>query len=480
MAVLTIFGLKRADELLDQLSRSQSQLVQVTRLKAEIERLRADAGSGDAAAATRDAQTIDQQLRTYLDSISAEGSARSHPDPTHQVEEARDGQAIADGFAAMRAPLLQSQAPPVDQRQRFEALAQSALTRERVEAADAINAMRNLRSGVSVLGIVVAIVATGLGAAGAAVMLINLIRPLELLERATERAGDGRSPDPIALTGFAEFRRLAKAFDRMHRQIAAQHEHLQHLNQGLESQVAERTREIEASRKTLSDIDQVRRLFFSQIGHELRTPATVIRGEAEVALRDPLTSAPRLREALEHVAANGAFLQRRLEDMLALAKADDGRIDLRCEPLNVRVLVADAADLAGPYVRSSGANLVTQLPAGPGPTLNGDASWLKQAMLAVIDNAAKFAGETTIQISLRAEPGEAVIRVTDGGPGVQRDDLPKLFDSHFQTAAGRSRGGSGLGLSVTKWVVQQHGGSVTAFNQPGEGMSVEIRLPILA
>jgi signal transduction histidine kinase len=265
----------------------------------------------------------------------------------------------------------------------------------------------------------------------------------------------------------------------MDEQIAAQRAALSDANRDLEAQVEERTREIEAGREKLAEIDRTRRLFYSRIGHELRTPATVIRGEAEIALRDAGASADRLREALEHVAANGSFLQRRLEDMLALARAEDGRIALLKEPVDLGDVIRRTTLLAEPYVRSSGAGMVTDNSARKSAIILGDASWLQQGLLALVDNAAKFSGgggEIELSFSVRGET--AHIAITDAGPGVAAADLPYLFESYYQTAAGRARGGAGLGLSVARWVVEQHGGIITASSAPEKGLTVTIELPV--
>src|SRR5690606_38683704 len=189
-----------------------------------------------------------------------------------------------------------------------------------------------------------------------------------------------------------EIQNVAHAFNRLEEEVTAQRRALARQNEDLEAQVAQRTAEIEASNERLAEIDRTRREFFSRVSHELRTPATVIRGEAEVALRDPHAPADHLREALEHVAANSAFLQRRLDDLLALARAEDGRVTLRREPVRLDRLLNEVVALAEPYTRSSGLTLIGDGLDRPDLVIEGDESWLQQALLVLVDNAAKFAG----------------------------------------------------------------------------------------
>lgn len=245
--------------------------------------------------------------------------------------------------------------------------------------------------------------------------------------------------------------------------------------------IARRSSGIETSRQTLAEADRNRRLFVSKLSHELRTPATVIRGEAEVALRDANATPERLREALALVAGNSEFLQRRLEDMLALAGAEDGRIVLRKDLVDLVEIIRSAAALAETYVRANGLKLMLHLaPNGPAEIL-ADASWLQQAVLAILDNAAKFSVEgQAIQLTLSHQTDRLRITVTDCGPGVAPSDLPRLFDSWYQTAEGRARGGTGLGLSVARWVIEQHGGEIRAQSSLGKGLTVAMDLPVRA
>jgi len=491
MGVALGVGLKRADHLLDRLGRSQDQLARVTRIEADINALLVDISLGVGRGGSRDEAVadIERQLREYQRSILAEQQVLgAGAEAAAQAGEARNAETLAALFQALKTDLPLAQGVPAgppnllqNDLRRFYGLAQALEAGERQEAVEAIEAMRRLRLTTTWVGVGVPLIVAVLGAAGAWLMLAGMVRPLRALEAAAARAGRGERPAPVNVRGFAEFEGFARAFTRMDEQIAAQRLALSQANEGLEQQVQARTREIEASHARLAEIDRTRRLFFSKISHELRTPATVIRGEAEVALRDSKAPPERLREALEHVVANGAFLQRRLDDLLALARAEDGRVAMRREAVDLVKLVQDAVDLAEPYARSSGVELVAELPAGVRPVVTGDASWLQQALLALVDNAAKFSGGAeAIRFSLRMDEGVARIAVADGGPGADPSDLPFLFESYYQAPAGAARGGAGLGLSIARWVAEQHGGEISAQNIPGSGLVVEMRLPVAA
>ncbi|WP_293676185.1 sensor histidine kinase KdpD [uncultured Phenylobacterium sp.] len=423
MAVVMTSGLARADALLERLRSSQDQLAQVTRIQSDVNRMRADVATGRPGVAAR-VVDVEKALDAYRRSVAQEILGPEERSQTHAGEIA-DAGALARMFTTLREPFLAGTAPPEVAESAFEALTDRVVVRERAEAGAASLAMSDLRRTITVLAVAIPTFIALLGAAGAWLM------------------------------------------------YAA--------NRDLEHQVGARTSEIEAGRAALAEVDANRRLFFARIGHELRTPATVIRGEAEVVLRDPAADVERLRASLGIVAANSQVLQRRLEDMLALARAEDGRIAIRREPVDLAEVAHRAAALAEPYVRANGLQLVTDVDSVATSRLDGDASWLQQAILALVDNAAKFAdpGEP-IRLTLSHQATAARITVADSGPGVEPCDLANIFDPWRQTAAGRARGGSGLGLSVARWVVEQHGGDIRAQSSPGRGLTVVIDLPLLA
>ena len=509
MAAVTGLALSEADRLLDRLGRSQDQLARITSIEAAINAvLLAEYEQAGPSERRRAVAQLSAQVRAYNATIAEERMILGD-DPevlTRQSEEARRGEALAALIDEMRAGFegrdfgsaSASDDALQEQRRRLRALAQQIEAGERGEARAAIERMRALKNRTTSASIALFSLVGVLCGAGAWVMARAVARPLRRLEAAAERVGRGDvASAPVIVRSFAEIHHVADAFNRLEGEVSAQRLALSRHNDELEAQVAARTAEIKASNARLAEIDRTRRLFFSKVSHELRTPATVIRSEAEVALRHADAPASLLRDSLEHVAANSAFLQRRLDDLLTLARAEDGRITLRREPVRLGDLLDEVIALAEPYTRSSGMALVDDGFDHPGPTVLGDAAWLQQAVLALIDNAAKFAvGSPALQLSLRADGEAATIGVADGGPGVSPEALPHLFDSFYQApgsttvgegargaaggAVGGAVGGAGLGLSVTRWVVEQHGGAVSARNVEGRGLLVELRLPVAA
>ena len=243
----------------------------------------------------------------------------------------------------------------------------------------------------------------------------------------------------------------------------------------LEDQVEARTSDLADANAELKRIDDARRRFFANVSHELRTPVTVLLGEAQLALRGGAGDGPE-REALERIRASGAFLRRRLDDLMKLARSEDGELQLSKSNIPYPEPVRQACELARGYAESSEVTLhysdceETEIVA--------DAEALRQAALALIDNAVKFSppgGEVTVRVE--THDGKVGFAVTDNGPGFAAEDGAAVLDRYAQESAGRAAGGSGLGLAIAKWIADQHDGSIGATNRPEGGAIVTMELP---
>jgi len=231
----------------------------------------------------------------------------------------------------------------------------------------------------------------------------------------------------------------------------------------------------------LDEVDASRRLFFAKASHELRTPVTAIRGEAEMALADA-EDIEAIRQSLEHINATAKFLNHRIEEMIGIARASDGKLHLDAARVDLRTIAEEAVEDASAFAASVSVSIQMTMPNSPVDVV-GDAIWLKRALLAVIENALKFSpmgGQVTVRLA--ENNGMAEITVTDNGPGVMPDELPLLFDAYYQTDAGKARGGSGLGLAMTRWVAEQHNGRAIARNigswRRPEGCAVTVAIKL--
>lgn len=218
-----------------------------------------------------------------------------------------------------------------------------------------------------------------------------------------------------------------------------------------------------ARAQELEEVDRSRRLFFAKASHELRTPVTALRMEAEVALIDKADANLTL-DALGQIVAQAKFLGHRIEEMIGIAQTADGKLHLDRNRVDLGEVIEAAVKDARLFAKSVEASLELALPDKP-VVVVGDALWLRRAALAVIENSLKFSPiGGAVNVSLEQRENAARITVRDQGPGVVADELPLIFEAYYQTETGKDRGGNGLGLAMSRWVAEQHGGKTWAYN----------------
>ena len=228
----------------------------------------------------------------------------------------------------------------------------------------------------------------------------------------------------------------------------------------------------------LEDAFRRQRRFTADASHELRTPLTAIKGQVEVALeRD--RDAESYREVLRSVNADADRMIRLVSSLLTLARADAGQVAIHRENVALRGVVQDAADHVRPEADRSGVSLIVQ--PGNDVGVQADPDLLLQLTLNLLDNAVKYTAVNSgsVQVSLRNTGTFAELVVADTGPGIPPEHLPRIFDRFYRVDKARSRadGGAGLGLSISRWIAEAHGGSIEAQSAPGEGSRFTVRLP---
>lgn len=221
----------------------------------------------------------------------------------------------------------------------------------------------------------------------------------------------------------------------------------------------------------------VQRQFAHDISHELRTPLTSISGNLQLIHRYGVDN-----DSLEAMRADTERMERLINDLLMLARADYGGIQLNLDTLDLDAVVVAAFNQG--RLRAKDRPISFVLSVVEPLRVRGDAERIRQALLNLYDNALKFTPDGgSVTTSLKREAGYAVIRVTDTGMGIHADDLPYIFDRFYQSDRARTHthedGGFGLGLSIAHWVVDMHGGDIRAESSPGQGTTFIIQLPLL-
>jgi two-component system OmpR family sensor kinase len=217
------------------------------------------------------------------------------------------------------------------------------------------------------------------------------------------------------------------------------------------------------------------RRFLADASHELRTPLTSIRGYAELFRRGASHRPDDLAKAMRRIEDESARMSALVEELLLLARLDEGRPPAR-EPVLLADLAADARD----DMITSDPTRAVRLDADEDVVVNGDDMQLRQVIANLLANARVHTPEgTAVDVRVAGEGPLAVLEVTDHGRGLMPDDLPKVFDRFYRADQSRARdhGGAGLGLAIVASIVTSHGGRVGVSNAPGAGARFRVELP---
>lgn len=230
----------------------------------------------------------------------------------------------------------------------------------------------------------------------------------------------------------------------------------------------------------LASAEKEQQQFIADVSHELRTPLTVLRGSLEVALEEE-RSPEEYREAIGNALLETRHLSRISQNLLFLARGQSGRVTLSFANLDLNKFLSEVIRDLIPAAADRGLDLSVELPEKTIMAF-ADADRLQQVLHNLLENAMRYTepgGE--IRVRLSAFPAEAVIEVADTGVGIPADDLPFVFERFFRSDRTRRAysGGSGLGLSIVRWIVEAHKGTVEVASPPGEGTTFTVRLPLV-
>ncbi|PXW97527.1 signal transduction histidine kinase [Sphaerotilus hippei] len=243
----------------------------------------------------------------------------------------------------------------------------------------------------------------------------------------------------------------------------------------------QRARELEADNRRLSDASRLKGQFVATMSHELRSPLTSIIGFTEL-LRGGVAPAGTAEhdECLNHIAGNGRHLLQLINDVLDLSKIEAGKFEFRPAPLDLARLATEVRDTMAPQWKGRRQDFELDLPEGL-DGLHLDASRLRQVLYNLVSNAIKFTPEGgRVVLRARALPQDRFeLEVSDTGIGIAATDLPLLFTEFHQLDSGvaRTHAGTGLGLALTRRMVQAQGGDISVESVLGTGTVFRVRLP---
>jgi two-component system sensor histidine kinase CpxA len=252
---------------------------------------------------------------------------------------------------------------------------------------------------------------------------------------------------------------------------------------GRRDEVAGLMRDFDAMAERLETLMKAQSRLLNDISHELRSPLARLNVALGLARQ---RANPESTDMLERIELEASRLNELIGRILTLARLEDGEQEVPQTPVPLDELVLNVAEDAEFEAQARHCHVETNIRAGDW-SVRGNASLLHSAVENVVRNAIRYTQErTSVQIDLTNEQGEkgreAVLKVSDAGPGVPADSLGKLFQPFYRLddARGRLTGGVGLGLAITERAVRFHGGRVSAHNRPEGGLEIEIRLPLIS
>ncbi len=337
---------------------------------------------------------------------------------------------------------------------------------------------------------------------------LTLTKPLESLSRQVDGLDPtGIEQKKVAVDGIVkddELDRIVQAINNQvqliqsHlRELDGAHQALEQVNKGLETAVADRTKELTDEIEAKSEVERqlriaaakaeesatVRTQFLANMSHELRTPLNAIIGYSEFAKMNPDQVQPgKMQEYLGHIHSAGAHLLDLVNSILDLSRLHAGRMPVDYDEVDVNMLISDIANGLDSAGRNNGTVIELDLDR-EAPAIVTDPVKMKQVLFNLLGNAVKFTSNGTVAVKTRLyqpERGMLTVQVVDTGIGIDPQALPTIFENFTQAEPHLSRrfGGSGLGLAIVRETCQLLGWDITVESTVGEGSAFTLVLPI--
>jgi len=261
-------------------------------------------------------------------------------------------------------------------------------------------------------------------------------------------------------------------------ELRLQNDRLERHKEELEQTVAERTRELRRSTEQAEQASHAKGEFLSHMSHELRTPLNGVLGYAQILLRDA-GATDKQRRSLNAIESCGRHLLTLINDVLDLSKIEAGRMELDARPMDLHALLHAVADIVTPRASAKGVKLTLDLDPEVPRGIIADETKLRQVLVNLLGNSAKFTNLGSISLGAKRAPGDVLcLEVSDTGIGMTESEQAHLFEPFKQAEGGKVAGGTGLGLAITKKVVDAMGGRVTVESSYGQGTVFRVELPL--
>ncbi len=325
---------------------------------------------------------------------------------------------------------------------------------------DDIAAARQQITATSILGVV-------LPGALALVLVFGFVylivtRPISRLNNVTEQMAGGDLTARAESSAEDEVGQLATSINT------------------LASQIQARIADVEEARDRAERSDQVKSSFLASMSHELRTPLNAVINFTKFVARGDLGPVnDEQKETLEEVVDSAKHLLNLINDVLDMSKIESGSLNLFVvDNIDLKPLVEQAVSSGKVLLEDKPVEIHTEV-AEDLPAIRGDRQRIVQILLNIISNACKFTDEGSITVKAQRADEEVIISVADTGSGIAKDDQASVFQAFMQTDLGlRQGGGTGLGMPITKNLVEAHGGTIDLESEPGKGTTFTVKLPV--
>jgi signal transduction histidine kinase len=310
-----------------------------------------------------------------------------------------------------------------------------------------------------------------------------LQKPLIEMKRVTEKMAAGDFSSRVVARADDVIGRLAMAFNNMASRLYDLTNSMQHEIDAATMELTNRNRELrdqhqllETSNKKLKELDILKSDFVAMVSHELRTPLTSIIGFAKTLKTLPLSGGQQ-KQYLDIIESEGKRLSSLVEEYLDISKIESGNISIALMPVPLPDLIRSAVDSFSVDMRKS---IIVHCPVSM-PAIMADGNRIKRVLYNLIDNAIKYSDDSReIIITVNTKENGVAVSVRDFGPGIDPDDMGKIFDKFYRgknqvTAKHR---GSGLGLAISKGILEAHNGKIWCESEQGKGATFTFFLPL--
>src|SRR5262245_29977740 len=307
-----------------------------------------------------------------------------------------------------------------------------------------------------------------------------ITQPLRLLVHAMDGIRrDHRYDVSVPNAPDREIGELVEGFNQMLRDIRDRDERLDAHRRNLEHEVTERTRELRQARDAAETANLAKSEFLATMSHEIRTPLNGMMVMAELLSSSALPV--RQRRFADIIVKSGQSLLAIINDILDFSKIEAGKLDLEHRPLDLNELAENITSLFAERARSGCIDLAAMIDPQVPRSLTGDPVRLAQIIGNLVNNALKFTERGFVKLSITnvAGAGRVEIRVSDSGIGIAPDKLATIFEAFSQADQSTTRqfGGTGLGLTISRRLVQAMGGEIRAESEPGKGSTFALVVP---